>query len=151
MEAAAAGSAAGGPAVTGDLTPLSLRQRRRIERAVDEAEESTGLQLCVCVGSVVEDARAQAEAMFVGAGLDSRPAILVLVAPEQRHVEIVTAPSVRPRLSDQECAAAIETMAARFRTGDLPGGIVAGVRRLAAAAGAGVAPPDAEELPDFIA
>ncbi|MDP9389559.1 MAG: DUF5130 domain-containing protein [Actinomycetota bacterium] len=129
---------------------LGARQRLAVKRAVAEAEEATGLQLCVYVGPAEGDSRARAEELFVAAGLDTRPAVLVLVAPSEHRVEVVTAPSVRSRLDDATCAAAVERMTGRFAAGDLAGGLVAGVRFLADAAGRGTGPPDAVELPDLL-
>ena len=134
----------------GDLRPLTRRQRRAVERAVDEAEEATGLQLCVYVGPGDEDTRAQAEALFVGAGLHTRRAVLVLVEPLRRRVEVVTAPEARARIDDATSELAVATMTRQFARGDLAGGIVAAVDLLAAAAGPGPTPSDAEELPDVL-
>ena len=129
---------------------LGRRRRREVERAVDQAENSTGLQFCVYLGPSQEDSRAHAEEMFLRAGLQSRPAVLILVAPEQRRVEVVTAPAVRSRVDDESCRVAVGEMTRRFAAGDLTGGIVAGVRQLAEAAGPGAAPPGEEELPDVL-
>ena len=135
-----------------DLKPLSIRQRRRVERAVDEAENLTGLQLCIYLGSVEGEAdlRKHAESVFVNAGMHARPAVLLLVAPPQRKVEVVTAPAVRERIPDEAAAEAVTAMVERFRDGDLSGGLIAGIEHLAAAAGRGTAGPDDEELPDMI-
>lgn len=119
------------------LRKPTRRQHRRIEAAVQQAEDATGLDMCVYLGPAEEDARAHAESFFVERGLHERPAVLLLVAPPQRRVEIVTAPSVRDRLPDAVCEEAVSAMVARFRDGDLTGGLEEGLRRLAAAAGAG--------------
>jgi uncharacterized membrane protein len=121
-----------------------------VEQAVHEAEQTTGLQFCVYLGSTEEDSRAHAEELFVAAGLHARPAVLLLVAPPQRRVEVVTAPAVRSRLDDAACASAVEEMTQLFARGQLAGGIVAGVRHLAATAGPGTPPPDGDELPDVL-
>ena len=134
----------------GDLRPLTRRQRRAVERAVDEAENATGLQLCVYVGPGEEDTRAQAEDLFVKAGLHTRPAVLVLIEPVRRKVEVVTAAEARARIDDATSALAVATMTRQFARGDLAGGIVAGVDLLAAAAGSGPTPADAVELPDVL-
>ena len=146
----AAGSAAAGPAVTGRPKPLTRRQRREVERAVDEAENTTGLQFCLYLGSTQEDSRAHAEQLFVNAGLHARPAVLILVAPPQRRVEVVTAPAVRSRIDDAACAVAVEEMTRRFAEGDLAGGILGGLRHLVATAGPGTPPTDDTELPDVL-
>ena len=134
------------------LKPLSIRQRRRVERAVDAAEDLTGLQICVFLGSVEgdENPRDAAERLFVENGMHSRPAVLLLVAPPQRKVEVVTAPAVLDRIPDTAANQAVDAMVNRFKHGDLAGGLVAGVEQLAAAAGPGTAGPDDVELPDVL-
>ncbi|HEX2192009.1 MAG TPA: DUF5130 family protein [Acidimicrobiales bacterium] len=134
----------------GEVRPLTRRQRRAVERAVHEAEETTGLQLCVYVGPGEEDTRAQAEALFLQAGLHTRPAVLVLVEPVRHRVEVVTAPEIRGRIDDPTCELAVATMARQFARGDLAGGIVAAVDLVAAAAGPGAPAAGGEELPDVL-
>jgi uncharacterized membrane protein len=136
---------------TGDLRRPTRRQRRRIDHAVRQAEAHTGLQLAVVLGRAGDgDARAHAEGLFVGAGLADRPAVLLLVDPVRRHVEVVTSPEAKQRVSDDEAAAAVAGMTEHFGRSDLVGGLVAGVAALAAAAGPGVAPPGARDLPNVI-
>ena len=130
--------------------PLGKRQRKAVAQAVDTAEEFTGLQICIYLGSVEEDTRAAAEAMFTAAGLDTKPAVLLLVAPDQRRVEIVTAPHITERLTDEACSRCIAVMTPRFASGDLAGGLVAGLRRLSQEAGPGTAGEGTEELPDVL-
>jgi uncharacterized membrane protein YgcG len=135
-------------AVAGELKPLSARQERQVQRAVHEAEQRTGLQLCVYLGPAGEDARAEAEHLFVEAGLHTRPAVLLLVAPGVRRVEVVTGPETRARVSDDAAQAAVERMTERFAAGDLRGGLIAGVEHIASAAGPG--PSTGDELPDLL-
>jgi uncharacterized membrane protein len=118
--------------------------------AVREAERVTGLQISVYVGAVGDDARADAEHLFVTSGSHARPAVLMLVAPGARRVEIVTAPSVRQRVSDDACADVVQVMIEWFQRGEISPGIVAGLARLTEAAGPGRTPADGEELPDVI-
>lgn len=134
----------------GKARPLTKKEHRRVAEAVDAAEETTGLQFCVCLGPADGDVHAHAEALFVQAGLHLRPAVLVLVAPTQRRVEVLTAPALRERVPDAACAEAVADMTARFASGNLADGIVAGVERLAAVAGPGVARADDQELPDVL-
>lgn len=132
----------------GELRPLSARQERRVERAVEEAERATGLQICVYVGPAGEDARAHAERLFVDAGLHTRPAVLVLVAPALRRVEVVTAQEGRGRVSDEAAQHAVDAMTARLGEGDVAGGLIAGVEAIAQAAGPGTS--DSEDVPDLL-
>ena len=131
-------------------TVLTRRDRRAIDLAVGEAELQTGLQFCVYLGPAGdEDAHAHAERLFVAAGLHERPAVLLLVAPDRRRVEIVTAPAVRDRLPDEDCASAIGVMTPSFAEGRFVDGLVEGLRHLADKAGprSGPQPPD---LPNIL-
>jgi len=124
--------------------------RRVVAKAVAEAERSTGLQFCVGIVDAGDDPRAKAEQLFVEAGMNARPAVMVLVDPAHRRVEVVTARAVRTRVGDPAASAAVEEMTGWFARGDLTGGLVAGLRFLARAAGPGRADPEAEELPDIV-
>ena len=142
----AAAPAVAVPAATG--RPLTGRQQSKIARAVDQAERTSGLQFVVYVGPGAADMRAQAEGMLAEAGLTSEDAVLVLVAPAQRHFEIVTTEGAQHRLSDQACAMAAVSMSASFAVGDIAGGIAEGVRLMAQYAGPGV--ESGAELPDVL-
>lgn len=139
------GHAAGGgrgqdPADTG----LGLRQQERIERAVEGARRENALDVSVLVGDLELDDlsqfRAAAERLHAALGADrsgrAEDAVLVVVAPGQRRVEIVTGASVRRRVPDRVAALAVLSMKTAFSGGDLAGGVVDGIRQLADAAGA---------------
>jgi uncharacterized membrane protein len=127
---------------------LTERQRRRIARAVDRAEEWTGLQFCVYLGPTEDDPVAQAHALMDDLGLAERPAVLILVAPEARQLEIVTSPAAAERIENREARLAALSMSASFGVGDVAGGVAEGVRLLAQAAGQGRA--TGAELPDLL-
>lgn len=130
---------------------LTRRQQRQVHQAVQQAEAGTGLQLCVYLGDVEEsNPRSAAEALFATSGLQAQPAILVVVAPAQRRVEIVTAPTARRRVDDLACQRIVAQMMKRFAEGDLAGGLLTGIADLAAAAGPGEAAPGDEDLPDIV-
>jgi uncharacterized membrane protein YgcG len=76
--------------------------------------------------------------------------VLLVVDPPHRHVEVVTGPQVVERISDDDAARAVEAMVERFAGGDLVGGVIAGVERLAEVAGPGEAHPDDTDLPDVL-
>ena len=130
--------------------PLNARQRRRIARAVRQAEAATGLQFCVYLGPTEADPRAHAHALLHDLGLAAEPAALLLVAPETRRLEIVTSPAAAQRIGDHAAGLAALAMAASFGVGDLAGGVAEGVRLLAQAAGPGDRPAGAAELPDLL-
>jgi uncharacterized membrane protein YgcG len=71
--------------------------------------------------------------------------VLLVVAPGQRRVEIVTGPRVRRRVPDRVCSLAVLSMTTAFSGGDLAGGIVDALRQIGAAAGRREALPPTEE------
>jgi uncharacterized membrane protein YgcG len=142
-------SAEAAAVVSAEAERAVVGRRRRVEYADHRAERATGLQITVYLGPSGPDARLHAEEMFVAAGLHARPAVLMLVAPAQRRVEIVTAASVRERLSDQVCREVVDAMIEHFRTGAIDTGIEVGLERLTSAAGY-VAGGPADELPDVL-
>lgn len=128
--------------------PLTARQRKKIARAVHDAEEWTGLQFCVYLGPTEDEPRAHAEALMAELGLAEAPAVLLLVAPESRRLEIVTAPAAARRIPDREAQLAAMAMSSSFGVGDVAGGVTEGVRLLAQTAGRGE--PTGVELPDLL-
>lgn len=81
------------------------------------------------------DIRGFAEQAHAGLGDRARDAVLVLVAPNARRVEIVLGSGLRGRLTDRDCALAALSMTSSFAGGDLAGGIAQGVRMLGQRAG----------------
>lgn len=150
MAVAAEGSAEEVPAVAGSPHRLTRKQHRRVVHSVKDAERVTGAQFCVYLGPTSDDPRAHANAMFQEAGLHTRPAILLLVSPEGRRVEVVTSPETRSRVSDQTCSEVVAEMTGFFGRSDIVGGIVAGIERLEGAVGPASGKPSAETFPDLI-
>lgn len=142
----AARAAAPVPAAPGK--PLTQRQRRRIARAVERAEHWTGLEYCVYLGPTEEDPRAHALRMLAELGLTEQPAVLLLVAPAARRLEIVMGRGAAMRIDDRAARLAALAMSASFAVGDVAGGITEGIRLLAQAAGPGV--QVSAELPDLL-
>ena len=69
---------------------LAKSDRERLERAVAQAESDTGLQLCVYLGPAEGDTRQHAEQLMAAATqAQSRPAVMLYVAPQARRVEIL--------------------------------------------------------------
>ena len=118
---------------------LTVRQQERVEEAVETARTENGLDLSVLVGDLeLEDLsqfRAASERLHAALGERSPSAVLLVVAPGQRKVEIVTGPAVRRRVPDRVSALAVLSMTSAFRGGDLTGGIIDAVRQIADAAG----------------
>lgn len=128
---------------------ITRREHKAVDRAVHDAETKTGLQFCVYLGTAEGDPREHAEGLFVQAGLHERPSVLLLVAPDHRRVEVVTAPTVRDRLPDEACAQAIDAMTPVFAEGRYVDGLVLGLGRLADAAGPGTA-YEGPDLPNIL-
>jgi uncharacterized membrane protein YgcG len=112
---------------------LTPDERRRLERAVRNAEAFSGLTFSVFVGIAEEDARAYAERLH-GVLEDPARSVLVLCDPEFHVLEIVTGSEARRWLTDAECGLAAATMQTSFVVGDIIGGLVAGVQQLGEAA-----------------
>lgn len=122
---------------------LSPRQQVRIEQVLESVRAHNGLDVTVLVGDLeLEDLgrfRAASERLHAALEERSREAVLLVVAPGQRRVEIVTGPVVRRRVPDRVSALAVLTMTSAFRRGDLAGGIADAVHQIAKAAGPGAA------------
>ncbi len=121
---------------SGGLTP---RQRERIDTVVHSARQTNGLDLSVLVGDLELDDLTQfrpaCERLHAALGERSERAVLIVVAPGQRRVEIVTGPSVRRRVPDRVSALAVLSMTSAFRGGDLVSGIIDATRQISDAAG----------------
>ena len=118
---------------------LAPAQQERIATAIDRTREENGLDVSVLVGDLeIDDLsqfRAAAERLHAALGDRSATAVLVVAAPGQRRVEIVTGPGIRRRVPDRVTALAVLSMTTAFSGGDLAGGIVDGIRQIADAAG----------------
>lgn len=141
--------AAGNGAQDG-LTP---RQQERIEHAVSLCRSENGLDVSVLVGDLdladLAEFPAAAQRLHAALGERAATAVLLVVAPGQRRVEIVTGPGVRRRVPDRVCALAVLSMTSAFTGGDLTGGILDALRQIAEGAGrrpALPAPPRSGEL-----
>lgn len=115
--------------------PFTDRQIRDISRAVAFSSEETGLHFSVFLGDAEGEPRPYAERLLAALEDDAAKAVLVLIAPGQRNVEIVTGSEAARRVNDRACALATLSMTSAFEGGDLVGGVIQGVRMLADAAG----------------
>lgn len=130
-------------------TGLTPREQERIEQVVLACRHDNGLDVSVLVGDLGVDPaagsagfRAGAERAHAAMGDRAAAAVLLVVAPGQRKVEVVTGPQARRRVPDRVAALAVMSMTSAFGGGDLAGGIVDGVRQMAEAAGRRAALPD---------
>jgi uncharacterized membrane protein YgcG len=108
-------------------------ERRRLERAVEVAEELSGLSFSVYVGPGEAPARAHAEQLHAALA-DPDHAVLVFCDPAARVLEIVTGGEARRVLDDFDCRLAAVSMQTSFVAGDLVGGLVNGIQQLGQAA-----------------
>jgi uncharacterized membrane protein YgcG len=115
--------------------PFADGQVREISRACAQASAESGLHYSVFVGPVEGEIRDHAERLHAALGANASRGVLVLVAPGDRQLEIVTGKQSSRRLSDRACALAALSMTTAFSGGDLVGGIVTGLRMLSEAAG----------------
>ena len=115
-------------------------QLMNIERVVAAADAETGFGFSVYIGNAEGDIRDAAERLHASLGDRAPSAVLVMVSPGDRLLEIVTGHESARRLSDRACALAALSMTTSFTGGDLAGGIVTGVRMLAEAAGRPIVP-----------
>lgn len=125
---------------TGSSAGLTLREQERIEVALEACRTENGLDVSVLVGDLeiasLDQFRAAAVKLHAALGSDrAEHAVLFVVAPGQRRVEIVTGGAVRRRVPDRVCALAVLSMTSAFAGGDLAGGIVDALRQVADAAG----------------
>lgn len=133
-----------------ERTGLSAAQQERIEHAVSQCRADNGLDVSVVVGDLqitdLTTFRTAAETVHAALGERAHSTVLVVVAPGQRRVEVVTGPAARRRVPDRVAALAVLSMTSSFAGGDLVGGLLDGLRQMAAAAGkrpAIEAPPSA--------
>jgi uncharacterized membrane protein YgcG len=120
---------------SGSAEPFTDGQVREISRACSMASAETGMHFSVFVGPVEGEIRDHAERLHDALGARASNGVLVLVAPGDRQLEIVTGKHSARRLSDRACALAALSMTTSFAGGDLVGGIVTGLRMLSEAAG----------------
>jgi hypothetical protein len=109
---------------------LTPGDRATIDRAVRNAEGSCGFGFSVYVGSSDGDPRAHAERLHAQLPHPAR-AVLVMVDPVARLLEIVTGVEVRRQLEDAEAGLAALSMQTAFAAGDFAGGIASGLQQLA--------------------
>jgi uncharacterized membrane protein YgcG len=114
---------------------FSDAQVHEVSRACTTAGTETGLHFSVYVGPVEGDVRDHAERLHAALGQPATRGVLILVAPGDRQLEIVTGKEAARRLSDRSCALAALSMTTAFSGGDLIGGIVTGIRMLSESAG----------------
>jgi uncharacterized membrane protein YgcG len=102
-----------------------------VRSALHLAERRTGLRFAVYIGRPIGPRRHFAERLHAALGEESVRAVLLLVDPHGRGLEIVTGTRARDVLPDGECRLAAISMASAFSVGDLLGGLLGGIGALA--------------------
>ena len=110
-------------------------QQREISKATATATAQTGLLFSVYIGAVEGEIRDYSERLHAALGPMTDRAVLVVVSPADRQLEIVTGAICVRRLTDKACALAALSMTTAFAGGDLVGGLVTGLRMMSDAAG----------------
>ena len=110
---------------------FSAAQRQQIDKAIRDAEIESRYEFSVYVGPADEDTRAFAERLHSMLAAPTR-SVLLMVDPVARAVEVVTGEQTRRELDDNEVRLALAEMQTELAHGDLAGGIVRAVHRLAA-------------------
>lgn len=105
-------------------------QVQAIERAIEQAHAESGLTYSVFVGDVEGDLREQGRQLMGALGADAASAVVVVIDPAQRRLEILTGAQAARHLDDRATALGAMSMTSSFTAGDLAGGIVAGLHTL---------------------
>ena len=111
--------------------PFSARQADAIGRALEQAEQASGLDFSVYVGEVEGDLRELGRRLLGALGARAERAVLVVVDPTARRLEVLTGQVAAYHLDDRATALGALSMTTSFSAGDLTGGIVDGLRTLA--------------------
>ena len=112
---------------------LSPDDGRRLRRAVEIAEQASGLRFSLYLGPSEEDARAYALRLHGGLD-DADETVFVLCDPDFRVLEIVTGSAAKRVLADRDCALAAASMRSSFVAGDIIGGLAHGITQTGDAA-----------------
>ena len=102
---------------------------RRLRRAIEIAEQSSGLRFSLYLGPSEEDARSYALRLH-GSLEDADEAVLVLCDPDLRVLEVVTGRGAKRVLADRDCALAAASMRSSFVAGDIVGGLAHGITQM---------------------
>jgi uncharacterized membrane protein YgcG len=106
------------------------RQIDELARAARAASDRAGLRFSVYVGRSEGRPGIYADRLLAAFGEQAPNAVVVLVDPAARRVEVVTGREAARRLGDRSCGLACLSMTSAFSGGDLVGGVVTGLRML---------------------
>jgi uncharacterized membrane protein YgcG len=116
---------------------LSPEHKARLNRLISDLERDTGAEIAVVILRRTQGAtpKEYATELFNRWGVGKREAdngVLMLVALGDRRVEIETGYGMEAILPDAVAGEILDTaVVPRFRAGDIPGGVIAGVEAIA--------------------
>jgi len=129
----------------------------RVEAAIRAAERRTSGELRVAFARFFlgRDVQRAAQRTFARLGMDRtrlRNAVLIFVAPVGRRCAIVADEGAHAAVDATFWASVVEKMVSRFRSGDLTGGVEAGIQEIGdrLAGPFPIAAGDVNELPDTL-
>ncbi len=130
----------------------------RVEAAIRAMERRTSGELRVALARFFlgRDVQRAAQRTFARLGMDRtkrRNAVLIFIAPVGRRCAIVADEGAHAAVDATFWGSVVEKMVARFRSGDLTGGVEAGIQEIGdrLAGPFPVEPGDINELPDTVA
>ncbi len=139
---------------------LNAQQKQRLNQMIDALERDTGAEMAVVILQRTLDAEPKAFAteLFNRWGIGKKGAdngVLVLVALQQRRIEVETGYGIEGILPDSEIGMLLQEMVVpAFRHGDYSGGLIALVRelsqRLRDRSSGSYSPPAAPTTPDAL-
>lgn len=120
--------------------PFNQSELARLDEALTLSSRETGLSFSVYLGDPTQDSTADfseaAKKLHATIGSAAADAVLIVVSPQHRMLEVVTGERAHRRLADRACKLAVMSMVASFKEGDLIGGLISGLRMLCDQAGA---------------
>lgn len=113
------------------MRTLTASQADDLRQAMLAAERRSGMRFGLFLGSPEGGRRHFAEKLHAALGEESKDAVVLLVDPAGRALEVVTGENARRRLPDSACRLTAMSMATAFSVGDLVGGLLYGIGALA--------------------
>jgi uncharacterized membrane protein YgcG len=117
-----------------DADGFTQREVDEMARAADAAGERCGLRFSVFVGQAEGDPATYAQRLLAALGPDASRAVLLLVDPQARRVEIVAGTQATQLVDDRACRMAILAMTSALPDGAIVDAVVTGLRVLGDAA-----------------
>jgi len=104
----------------------------------------------VYVGKAKGDPHENAVALLRSQGYEEAPGVALLMAHNQKRIEVVTSAAGSLRLSNDACARVIGIMRPALQNADWVGAIELGLAAICEEAGPGKSPSSEEQLPNLL-